>query len=310
MQILKGEQLRIDSGGEEQATQLETKFIRYAYNQAPFDRQSWDADTKPLAYWKRQANHSNAKQIGRTAVKIFSIVPSEIYVQHRGSRIFRTLDFTLSISSIQLDAEVKTPYSLRGSGDTQERCSPSRSRNSSSEDCSPPASLSSLGYNFNAARFETIQNNASDSDSGNATECMVFTPENLITSARLYELYTKGITEGDYIHEAFVALDEALVPAGTPQIRSAPSLIDLIHKENISPPMVDEEALEELLFNYPDPFDLAETEHVNFNDPDVPAVARSRDVFAIAEYIKLDSPALEELIHPSKQSGPHKPKAQ
>ncbi|KAJ7251620.1 hypothetical protein C8J57DRAFT_1520431 [Mycena rebaudengoi] len=269
MQILKGEQLRIDSGGKEQATQLETKFIRYAYNQAPFDRQSWDADTKPLAYWKRQANHSNAKQIGRTAVKIFSIVPSEIYVQHRGSvglmrpteaqfsavrteRIFRTLDFTLSISSIQLDAEVKTPYSLRGSGDTQERCSPSRSRNSSSEDCSPPASLSSLGYNFNAARFETIQNNASDSDSGNATEYMVFTPENLITSARLYELYTKGITEGDYIHEAFVALDEALVPAGTPQIRSAPSLIDLIHKENISPPMVDEEALEELLFNYPD----------------------------------------------------------
>ncbi|KAJ7237325.1 hypothetical protein C8J57DRAFT_1247112 [Mycena rebaudengoi] len=134
----------------------------------------------------------------------------------------------------------------------------------------------------------------------NAARRSSILPENLITCARLYDLYTKRITEGDYIHEAFVALDKALVPAGTPQIRSAPSLIDLIHEENISPPMADEEALEELLFNHPDPFDLAETEHVNFNDPDVPAAARLRDVFAIAEYIKLDSLALEELIHTSK----------
>ncbi|KAJ7221074.1 hypothetical protein C8J57DRAFT_1536731 [Mycena rebaudengoi] len=77
---------------------------------------------------------------------------------------------------------------------------------------------SRLGW-FNAARRSSIL------------------PENLITCARLYDLYTKRIAEGDYIHEAFVALDKALVPA--------------------------------------------ETEHVNFNDPDVPAAARLQDVFAI-----------------------------
>ncbi|KAJ7268989.1 hypothetical protein C8J57DRAFT_1509206 [Mycena rebaudengoi] len=173
MQILKGEQLRVDSGGKEQVTQLQAKFIRYTYNQAPFDSQYWDADTKPLEYWKILANHSNAKQIGY----IFSIMPSEICDEHTASR---------------------------------------------------------LGW-FNAARRSSIL------------------PEDLITCARLYDLYTMGIAGGDYIHEAFVALDEALVPAGTPQIRSAPSLINLTHEENIYPSMVDEEAPEELLFNHPDP---------------------------------------------------------
>jgi hypothetical protein len=63
MQILKGEQLRVESGGKEQVTQLQAEFLRYAYNQAPFDSQYWDADTKPLEYWTRLANDSNAKQI-------------------------------------------------------------------------------------------------------------------------------------------------------------------------------------------------------------------------------------------------------
>jgi hypothetical protein len=130
-------------------------------------------------------------------------------------------------------------------------------------------------------------------------------PENLIGCARLYDFYTNGISEGEYTHEAHVVLNEVISPAGTIQNRSAPSLMDLLNEENISPSTVDKEALEELLFNHPDPYDLAETDRLNLNDPleaTGPAVTRTQTVFAISEYIKLDSPALGELLQPSKES--------
>ncbi|KAJ6595094.1 hypothetical protein DFH09DRAFT_1072918 [Mycena vulgaris] len=100
-------------------------------------------------------------------------------------------------------------------------------------------------------------------------------PANLIGCARLYDFYTNGISEG---HAAHVALDEVHnAPAGTTLNKSAPSLIDLIHEENISPSSIDKEALEELLFNHPDLYDLDETDRIDFSDPGapVPAVARS-----------------------------------
>ena len=71
-------------------------------------------------------------------------------------------------------------------------------------------------------------------------------------------------------------------------------------KHFLRSPRAHKEALEELLFNHPDPYDLAEVERLRFGDPDAPAVTRSATVFAIAEYIKLDSPALAELMQPSK----------
>ncbi|KAJ7830124.1 hypothetical protein B0H13DRAFT_2372119 [Mycena leptocephala] len=225
MQILKSEQLHVDSGGKEEVTQLREDLLRYTYNQSPFDSQYWDSSTKPLEYWTRLSNDSNAKQIGRIAVKVFSILPSEICDERTASR---------------------------------------------------------LGW-FNAARRSSIL------------------PENLINCARFHG-YTNGISEGDYSHTAHVALDDVPAPAGTTQNRSAPSLMDLVHEENISPSMVDKEALEEFLFNHPDPYDLGERERLKFQDPGVPAVTRSSTVFAIADYIKLDSPALAELMQPSKHA--------
>ncbi|KAJ6597397.1 hypothetical protein B0H10DRAFT_1959756 [Mycena sp. CBHHK59/15] len=50
---------------------------------------------------------------------------------------------------------------------------------------------------------------------------------------------------------------------------------------------------------HPDPYDLAETERVDLSDPR-PAMARSSTVFAVADYVKLDSPELAELLQPSK----------
>ncbi|KAJ7223601.1 hypothetical protein GGX14DRAFT_387911 [Mycena pura] len=82
------------------------------------------------------------------------------------------------------------------------------------------------------------------------------------------------------------------------KIRSAPSLKDLLNEENITPSLADKEALEELLFAHPDLYDLAETERLDFG----PSGIRSQTVFAISEYIKLGSPALAQLIQPSKTS--------
>ncbi|KAJ6557422.1 hypothetical protein B0H10DRAFT_1967323 [Mycena sp. CBHHK59/15] len=224
MQILKGEQLRHNTGGKEQVFQLQEELIRYTYNQAPFDSQYWDSSTKPIDHWTKLSNDSNAKQIGRIAVKIFSIFPSEICDERTASR---------------------------------------------------------LGW-FNAARRSSIL------------------PENLIGCARLYDYYTNGISEGAYSHEAHVVLSEVLAPtAGTTLTKSAPSLMDLIHEVNVSPSEIDKDALEELLFQHPDPYDLAETERVDLSDPR-PAMARSSTVFAVADYVKLDSPEVAELLQPSK----------
>jgi hypothetical protein len=71
--------------------------------------------------------------------------------------------------------------------------------------------------------------------------------------------------------------------------------MDLLHEENISPSEFDRDALEDHLFNHPDPYDLAETDRYDF-----PTVTRSSSVFAIVEYIKLDSGMLAELLKPSK----------
>lgn len=146
---------------------------------------------------------------------------------------------------------------------------------------------SRLGW-FNAARHSSIL------------------PENLVNCARLYDYYKNGISEGEYTHTAHVELDEVLAPSGQTARRSAPSLMDLVHEENISPSAADQDALEDLLFNHPDPFDLAETERVDFSDPPAGAtvVTRSQTVFAIGEYIKLDSAALAQLLQPSDEPHP------
>ncbi|KAF8205378.1 hypothetical protein K438DRAFT_1757351 [Mycena galopus ATCC 62051] len=78
-------------------------------------------------------------------------------------------------------------------------------------------------------------------------------PENLIDCAQLYDYYTNSISEGDYSHEAHVALDEVLSPAG-PQCTGSYLVT----------------------------------------------------VFVIANYVKLNSPVLVELMQPSKDANKQK----
>lgn len=138
---------------------------------------------------------------------------------------------------------------------------------------------SQLGW-FNAVRRSSIR------------------PEHLIDSARLYDYWVNGFGEGEYTHKAHVhlsAVDESSSEA-TPLHYSAPSLMDLLNEENVTPKDVGISILEETLFNHPDPYDLAKCDRV---DPALSApatVVRSQDCFDIAQYVKLDSPSLATLI--------------
>ncbi|KAF8899584.1 hypothetical protein CPB84DRAFT_1747771 [Gymnopilus junonius] len=90
----------------------------------------------------------------------------------------------------------------------------------------------------------------------------------------------------------------------TPAVQSAPTLFDLLNTENIEPSSVDIEAVEEQLFNHPDPYDLDETERVDDALRRDHTVVRSSDTFAITEFIKLEEPALKELILNVDSQGP------
>ncbi|KAJ7848134.1 hypothetical protein B0H14DRAFT_2583155 [Mycena olivaceomarginata] len=68
-------------------------------------------------------------------------------------------------------------------------------------------------------------------------------------------------------------------------ILSTPSLLDLLNDDDVAPQDFDREALEQALFNQPDPYDLAET------DP--------RGQFE--DYIRLDSVLLEKIISAGKK---------
>lgn len=78
--------------------------------------------------------------------------------------------------------------------------------------------------------------------------------------------------------------------------------MDLVNEENVEP-VLDAAALENLWFNNPDPYDLAETDRV---DPALqePVISRSSTRFAISEYVKLDDSKLTALISNVDTEGP------
>lgn len=127
------------------------------------------------------------------------------------------------------------------------------------------------------------------------------TADNLVDCVKLYDYYTYGYTDNSPTFSrphVFVHVPKAPeTPAGTSAVRSAPTLMDLLHATNIDPEppatTTDLEALEELWFNPSDPYDLAEAERCA---ADVPAAVRTNDGFDIAEYVKLDSPLLSKLV--------------
>ena len=85
--------------------------------------------------------------------------------------------------------------------------------------------------------------------------------------------------------------------SATPSTFSAPSLMDLIHAENVTSTAPDSmAAMEELWFNNPDPYDLDESLSTCVDPALQTSVVRSSVRFDIAKYIKLTNPKLVAMI--------------
>ncbi|KAF8230890.1 hypothetical protein L208DRAFT_1279603, partial [Tricholoma matsutake] len=74
------------------------------------------------------------------------------------------------------------------------------------------------------------------------------------------------------------------------------------NSDNVDPKDADIAAVKDQLFNYPDPYDLEKTEHV---DPALQEmVVHLTTHFDVADYIKLDDPELKALITKVDSWGP------
>ncbi|KAJ3743634.1 hypothetical protein DFH05DRAFT_1525933 [Lentinula detonsa] len=107
--------------------------------------------------------------------------------------------------------------------------------------------------------------------------------------------------QGIYTHSTTANVKVSDVGSNS-MVLSAPSLLDLLTDDNEAP--ADREVLEQAFLDQPDPYDLAETDRVDaaiHADPaDELMVFCSTACWAVADYVKLDSPALAELILPRK----------
>ena len=80
--------------------------------------------------------------------------------------------------------------------------------------------------------------------------------------------------------------------------------MDLLNTENVEPNEVNTAAMEDLLFNHPDPYDLDETDSPRVDAALSQTVVRSCVRFDIADYIKLDDSMLYNLINNVDSDGP------
>lgn len=130
------------------------------------------------------------------------------------------------------------------------------------------------------------------------------TPEHLVACAQLSQWYKFGMTEGSYKHLATANVKVSEIASSSTAVLSTPSLLDLLNDENVAPQTVDREALEKSLFDNPDPYDLNETDRVDASiSGDSPSlILRSSTRWDVAEYVKLDSTALAQLILPTPDS--------
>ena len=136
----------------------------------------------------------------------------------------------------------------------------------------------------------------------NAARRSSMTPEHLVDSAKLYDFYVNGFTDGTSTHTAHVHLSKITSSSSTPAIHSAPSLMDLLNTENIEPLAHDTAAMEQLWFDNPDPYDLAETDRIDHDLQE--NIIRSSTRFNIANYVKLDDDKLTALISNVDMAGP------
>ncbi|KAJ3777252.1 hypothetical protein FB446DRAFT_718062 [Lentinula raphanica] len=244
LHILNGERARTGKFTKDTAaTKLVAQLTAWAYNHDPFGNSSWTSSTKPLEYWMPFMTNPSANILATIAVKVFSILPSEICDERTAS---------------------------------------------------------SMGW-LNSARRSSI------------------TPQNLIDSAKLRDYYANGgysdnapsTGPSNGKTHAFVHVPDVAQPIGEENlIRSAPTLMDLVNDTDVEVSGGDAEALEELWFNHPDPYDLGEVGQVDEErgaHGASPAIIRSSDRFAVAEYVKLDSEELSALIKAHGSVADHQP---
>jgi hypothetical protein len=74
LSIFQGEQKRVKDSGAEVVRQLMDEFVLYAYNKDPFRSHLWTRTTKPLKWWQKISEDSNAKLL---AASFFSILLSD-----------------------------------------------------------------------------------------------------------------------------------------------------------------------------------------------------------------------------------------
>ncbi|KAG6876045.1 hypothetical protein C0992_001195, partial [Termitomyces sp. T32_za158] len=77
---------------------------------------------------------------------------------------------------------------------------------------------------------------------------------------------------------------------------SAPSLMDLLNDDDITPLDTNIERLEAEWFEAVDPYDLGETKRMDAAKPDEAQIVRCNNRWKIADLVKLDSPSLGALI--------------
>ena len=121
------------------------------------------------------------------------------------------------------------------------------------------------------------------------------TAENLVKCTKLYDFYTNGFAEAKFDQHARVFLPEIestnsrLNEPHNPHHYSAPSLMDLVHRENIHT-SADDVRAEEWFENTIDPYNLAEAD-------DVGHIVRSSDRWEVADFVKLSDHYLLNLIN-------------
>ncbi|KAG6914892.1 hypothetical protein DXG01_014736 [Tephrocybe rancida] len=136
----------------------------------------------------------------------------------------------------------------------------------------------------------------------NAAQRSSMSPETLVECTKLYNFYTNSFEEGEFDHKAHVYVPEitptTTVSNTTPtaQQYSAPSLADLLNKENVLLLDVNIERLEADWFDAADPYDLEEADCADAQNPDDECIVRCSTQWKIADIVTLDSTALTKLI--------------
>ncbi|KAJ7927093.1 hypothetical protein B0H13DRAFT_2312870 [Mycena leptocephala] len=84
--MLQNEQKREQKGDAAEGDILVKQIMAYMYREAPFDQPCTDPSMR-LTWWKSMAKDSNSYMLARLAIKLFSVVPSEMCDERTASKL-------------------------------------------------------------------------------------------------------------------------------------------------------------------------------------------------------------------------------